>query len=433
MKKRIPLLTIAGILLPLFVAVFVSTMVAEIATAESATVMRTLPAELVSAGEFFTVRIEARGYGTFGHVIEKLPEGCCYLTSRLDPGSVNVNESTNTVKFILVDEASFTYTVIAPDEVGTYTFSGELIDDDGVYYDIGGDTEIKVEEAEEGREPTATRILPEEPVAASESFTIEIEASHYGIHGHIVETLPEGFVFEDSTLNPEVEDNTVDFELSGEPSFTYTVTAPDEEDTYTFEGVLIDEEKDEYDISGDIKMEVGEEVGEVTLPTNITAWKPIDAVVKSAVGGLRTFNISINQPADISWQINGTKVQKNESVTDAVYTNTSAVIGTWNVSAIATNAVTGLSAIHTWIWRVTATPAVNMTSTPTPTSTVATAPSPLLTPTPKSKLSPRPTSIATHTPAKSAKPAVLGFESVFALAAIFAVAYLLLSRKEGDV
>lgn len=429
MKKRKPLLAMVGILPLLFVAVCVSTMVAEIATAESATVMRTLPAGSVSAGESFTVTIKARGYGTFGNVIEKLPEGCCYLESTLDSGQVAVNDSTNTVTFILVDEASFTYTVTAPDEVGTYSFSGELIDVDGVY-DIDGDTEIKVEEAEEEREPTATRTLPEEPVSAGESVTVEIEASHYGIHGHIVETLPEGFVFEDSARNPEVEDNTVDFELSGEPSFSYTVTAPDEEDTYTFSGILIDRDKNEYDISGDTEIVVGEEAGEVTLPTNITAWKPLEAVVNSAVGGLRTFNISINQLADISWQINGTEVQTNESVMDASYTNTSSVIGTWNVSAIATNATTGLSDLHTWIWRVTATPAVNITSTPTPTSAVATAPSPLVTPTPKSKLSPRPTSIVTPTPAKPAKPAIPGFEPVFALAAIFAVAYLLLFRKQ---
>ena len=131
MKKRKPLLAMVGILPLLFVAVCVSTMVAEIATAESATVMRTLPAGPVSAGESFTVTIKARGYDTFGNVIEKLPEGCCYLESTLDSGQVAVNDSTNTVTFILVDDASFTYTVTAPDEVGTYTFSGELIDDDG--------------------------------------------------------------------------------------------------------------------------------------------------------------------------------------------------------------------------------------------------------------------------------------------------------------
>jgi len=241
-------------------------------------------------------------------------------------------------------------------------------------------------------------------------------------------------VYEDSTLNPESieeKDETVKFSLVGEPSFTYTVTAPDEEDSYTFEGILIDEDKNEYDIVGDTEIVVGEkEAGEVTRSVNITARKPTDAVVNNTEGESRSFNISINQPADISWQINGTEVQTNESVTDAVYTNISAVIGTWNVSAITTNTTTGLSDMHTWIWRVTATPAVNITSTPSPTSAVATAP--LLTPTPKSKHSPRPTSSATPTPAKSAKPAVPGFEPVFALAAIFAVAYLLLFRKKGD-
>jgi hypothetical protein len=39
-------------------------------------------------------------------------------------------------------------------------------------------------------------------------------------------------------------------------------------------------------------------------------------------------------PVDVSWQINGTVVQTNASVTEASYTNTSAVNGVWNVSAI---------------------------------------------------------------------------------------------------
>jgi hypothetical protein len=358
------------------------------------------------------------------------------MGSSLDPNAVRFYGETNTIEFKVTKDKYlyFTYSVALRYydlKEGTYTFSGVLRDKKEEYV-IGGNTEIVLGEPEEDddAEPTATRTLPEEPVTAGESFTIEIEASHYGIHGFVIETLPDGFEFDDYSGLVEVEDNMVEFELWGEPSFTYTVTAPDDEDTYTFEGILIDEEKNEYDIGGDTEIVVGEEGGEITLPINITAWKPIDAVVNTAVGESRTFNISINQLADISWQINGTEVQTNESVTDATYTNTSAVIGTWNVSAIATNTTTGLSAMHTWIWHVTATPAANMTSTPTPTSVVA--PTPLLTPTPKSKLSPRPTSIATPTPTKSAKPAVPGFESVFALAAIFAVAYLLLFRKKGD-
>lgn len=411
----------------------VLTMTAGIVNAKSTTATRTLPAEPISADECFLVEIEVSDYGNNGKVLETLPKGFCYLKSTLDSESVNVNESTNTLRFILAVETSFTYTVRAHDEAGTYTLSGELIDEDGKHYDISGNNTIRIEDVVEEREPTATRTLPEEPVSVGEVFTIELETSHYGYFGKVVETLPDGFVYEDSTLNPEsieVEDETVVFSLEGEPSFTYTVTTPDEVDTYTFEGILIDDDKNEYDIGGDTEIVVEEEGGEVTLPTNITAWKPIEAVVNNAVGESRTFNISINQLADISWQINGTEVQTNESVTDTVYTNARSVIGTWNVSAIATNATTGLSDVHTWIWHVTATPAANITSTPTPTSAVA--PTPLVTPTPKSKLSPRPTSIATPTPAKSAKPAIPGFEPVFALATIFAVAYLLLFRKKGD-
>ena len=282
-------------------------------------------------------------------------------------------------------------------------------------YEIGGDTEIVLGEPEgdDDAEPTATRTLPEEPVAAGESFSIEIEASHYGIYGYVVETLPDGFEFEDSTLNPEVEDDTVEFELWGEPSFTYTVTAPDEEDTYTFEGILIDEEKDEYDIGGDTEIVVGEEGDEVTLPTNITAWKPIEAVVKNTESESRTFNIAINQPADINWQINGTEVQTNESVTDATYTNTSSVIGTWNVSIIATNTTTGLSDMHTWIWHVT------LTAIVTPTPTLAPGVTPKSTPT----LAPEVTPLPATTPTPTPKPP--GFEAIIAIAMMLTIAYIL--------
>ena len=417
-------LEISGISLLLFTVILA--MMPGIASAGSATATRTLPAEPVSADEPFSVTIEVSDYGTIGKVYETLPEGFCYLTSTLDPGSVKVVGETNTVEFKLLGETSFIYTMKAPDDEGTYTFSGILKDMDKIEHKIGGDTEIEVEGAEEEAEPTATRTLPEEPVFAGESFTVEIEASHYGIRGHVVETLPKGFVYEDSTLNPEsveVEDNTVEFTLWGEPSFTYTVAAPDTEGTYTFSGILKDEDKDEYDIEGDTEIVVGEGGEEVTIGApNITALRPVEATVNNAEGESRTFNITVNQTADISWRINGTEVQTNESVTEAAYTNTSAGIGTWNVSAIATNTTTGLSDMHTWIWCVTLTPpatptpAVNITSTPTPP--------PLVTPTPTHRPSPTPTSASTPTPSTP------GFEAGFAFASIFAVAYLFSLRKK---
>ena len=224
----------------------------------SAVATRALPAEPVSTGATFTVGIEASGYGVMGQVVETLPAGFVYGTSTLDPTSVEVVD--NTIIFYLFGDSSFNYTVMASNTVGTYYFSGILRDDYKKDYKVGGDAEMVVEKAEE--KATATRALPEEPVPAGERFTVDIEASHYGVCGYVVETLPEGFVYEDSTLNPErveVQDDTVEFTLRGEPSFAYTVTASDTEGTYTFSGILIDEDDNEYDISGDTEIAIEEQ------------------------------------------------------------------------------------------------------------------------------------------------------------------------------
>jgi hypothetical protein len=171
--------------------------------------------------------------------------------------------------------------------------------------------------------------------------------------------------------------------------------------------------------------EEDEEEEEEVIPgsPSITAWKPAEAVVNNAVSESRTFNVSVNQIADISWQINGTEAQTNESTREAVFTNTSAVIGTWNVSAIATNTTTGLSDRHTWIWSVT------LTATVTPTPTLA----PGVTPMPTLALgeTPKP---ATPTPTPTPKPAIPGFEAIFVIAAmtlfLFTKHFLSFPKKE---
>ena len=85
-------------------------------------------------------------------------------------------------------------------------------------------------------------------------------------------------------------------------------------------------------------------------PPEITSYVP-DSPVNDSQGATRMFNITINQTVNVSWQINGTVVQTDKNVTEASYTNTSAVIGTWNVSAIVTNA--NGTDMQTWIWTVT--------------------------------------------------------------------------------
>ena len=107
-------------------------------------------------------------------------------------------------------------------------------------------------------------------------------------------------------------------------------------------------------------------------PPNITSFAPVEAVVHDTEGATRAFNISVNQTVNVSWQINGSEVFNESGINESTYTNTSAAIGTWNVSAIATDASTGLSDMHTWTWNVTeavaAAPNITSFAPPSPVS-----------------------------------------------------------------
>jgi subtilisin family serine protease len=84
---------------------------------------------------------------------------------------------------------------------------------------------------------------------------------------------------------------------------------------------------------------------------SITGFAPISPVNNTGDQS-RTFNITVNQTVNVTWYINGTQVQFNESVTNANYTNTSASAGFWNITAIINN--TNGIASQQWIWNVTA-------------------------------------------------------------------------------
>jgi hypothetical protein len=183
-----------------------------------------------------------------------------------------------------------------------------------------------------------------------------------------------------------------------------------------------------------------EGAAEEQTPPDISPQDPVDTQVTNTEGESRTFSISVDQTVDISWQINGTEVQTDESVTEASYTNTSATAGIWSVSAIATNRETSLSDMHTWIWNVTMinatpTPAVNITATPSPTPSNISTPTPV--PTIKPKTAPTSTPAQKSTSASTSEEnqtsetdeaPVPGFELALALFMLIVVAYLL--RKE---
>jgi nitrous oxidase accessory protein len=86
----------------------------------------------------------------------------------------------------------------------------------------------------------------------------------------------------------------------------------------------------------------------------IISFSPLTSTVMDNVGVIRTFNIITNQAVNVTWQINGTEVFNETSVITSSYTNTSAAQGIWNVTAVVENS--NGSAMHKWIWVVTAGP-----------------------------------------------------------------------------
>ncbi|NQE05538.1 hypothetical protein C5S32_06675 [ANME-1 cluster archaeon GoMg1] len=113
---------------------------------------------------------------------------------------------------------------------------------------------------------------------------------------------------------------------------------------------------------------------------NIISLAP-DSPVYDIEGTARTFNITIDQIANITWLINEKEVLINESEREASYTNNSAIAGVWYVSAIIPN--TNGTVIQTGIWNVSsqAMPAPTLTPGPTPTFTPKPTPTPSPAPT----------------------------------------------------
>lgn len=95
---------------------------------------------------------------------------------------------------------------------------------------------------------SAERVLPSS-VKTNEVFQVTVNVADYGAAGQVLEKLPSGFTYIDSTL-PEravtVNGNKVSFLLMTEKSFSYTLKAPASSGTYQFAGILRDINKTEF-------------------------------------------------------------------------------------------------------------------------------------------------------------------------------------------
>jgi hypothetical protein len=234
-----------------------------------ASAVRTLPASVEPDAQF-TVSVTAAEYGSTGKIVETLPAEFTYVDSTMDAAQVMVDGDT--VTFVLLGETSFSYDVDASSTDGTYAFSGLLTDIDKATSAVGGDTSIAVEAApvDAGPDALAVRTLSATSVEPGVQFTVSITADEYGSAGQVIETLPDGFTYVDSTLDvSQVAEagNTVTFTLVDESNFDYTVEASGIDGTYAFSGIIKDFDAVEFAVTGDTSIDV------VTPPEDV----PLDA------------------------------------------------------------------------------------------------------------------------------------------------------------
>ena len=177
-----------------------------------------------------------------GQVVETLPSGFSYMGGSVNPATVGVEESGQDVSFTLLGHASLSYTVTAGDTTGDHTISGvlkvlDVATQQTTDYPMD-DTTITVE----GVDPNASRSISPSPVDPGAEATVTIDVVGASV-GQVVETLPAEFGYVSGSASPatvgvEMSGQDFTFTLLGHSSFSYKVTAPDTEDTYTFSGVL---------------------------------------------------------------------------------------------------------------------------------------------------------------------------------------------------
>ena len=148
-RKMLAVMLVAGI-------AAVGTMLApppSVAAQASPSATRSFSPQGVEPGGQVVVTINAANYGVGGAVTETLPAGFTYVSSSSTLPDDQTGVTGQEVRFTLVGDTSFTYTVTASSVGGSYTFSGTLRDSDRNDHAVGGDTTVTVS----SREPLVAR------------------------------------------------------------------------------------------------------------------------------------------------------------------------------------------------------------------------------------------------------------------------------------
>ncbi len=101
--------------------------------------------------------------------------------------------------------------------------------------------------------PSAARSFSPAAIFRGGQVTVNVTAANYGGSGAVTETWPAGFTYVSSSLSDDQVSVTAfetRFTLTGDTSFTYTLTVPVEEGSYTFSGTLRDSEGNDHALGG---------------------------------------------------------------------------------------------------------------------------------------------------------------------------------------
>ena len=154
---------------------------------------------------------------------------------------------------------------------------------------------------------SATRSFSPATVAPGGEVTVTVRVADYGGFGGVTEVLPSGFTYvsstHDSVIHPADGDSQkVRFELLGDTSFTYIVTASDVDGPHTFSGTLTDSERNVHTVGGDTTVTVGDAPPGVTVsyagtgpavPVRIGRAIPVAAAFTKPVTGFTVDDVTV--------------------------------------------------------------------------------------------------------------------------------------------
>ena len=146
---------------------------------------------------------------------------------------------------------------------------------------VGGQQAAEAQET-----ASATRSFSSSEVASGGPLTVTITVDNYGGIGQLTEEFPADFTFDRSSPEVTPSGQTVTFNLVGDESVSYTLTAPTTTETRSISG-----------FSGTLEPAVTEGVG-VSGPSSVTVLSPPAQQTASATRSFSSSEVASGGPVD---------------------------------------------------------------------------------------------------------------------------------------